>query len=156
MLVHSGPAVQVQRLGHEGGGKTVLLGDVSHNVLVPHELIGNVNEGSESEVNFALTGSANLVVVSFHVHANRSHEGTHVVSAILEGVEGSGWEISFLGSVLVGQVSSSFLSSGVPVRFSAVDRKAGLSHALLILHVIEQEEFGFRSDSGMVADSRVL
>merc|ERR1719499_1012730 len=151
MLVHSGPAVQVQRLGHEGGGKTMLLGDVSHDVLVPHELIGNVNEGSESEVNFALTGSTDLVVVGFHVHANRSHEGTHVVSAVLKGVEGSRGEVSFLGSVLVGKVSSSFLSSRVPEGFSAVYRKARLSHAFLVLHVIEQEEFGFRSNSGVVA-----
>merc|ERR1719499_2623724 len=89
------------------------------------------------------------------MHSNGRHEGAHVVSAVLKSIVWGGGKVSFLSPVLVGQVSACLRATGVPVRFSAVDGKVGLSHALAITNIVEKEELSFRSHPGVVANSRI-
>ena len=64
--VHPGAVVAEERLGHEGAGLSVRMGNVLQDVLVHHDLVSHGGQGAESHTDLALSGGGDLVVVISH------------------------------------------------------------------------------------------
>ena len=152
MRVHAGAVVAEERLGHEAGGLAVLLGDVLDDVFVNHHPVGGGDERAETIVNFGLAGGGDFVVLLFDFDAQFFHRQHHFGADVLLGVGGCDREIAFLVPDFVAEVRH-FVAAAVPDAFLAVN---GVERAIALgveLDVVEDEEFGFRTEEGLVADA---
>jgi hypothetical protein len=61
--VHAAAVVADDRLGHEGGGLAVAVGDVLDDVLQRQQLVGLLDQRVELGADLALAGGGDLVVV---------------------------------------------------------------------------------------------
>src|SRR5439155_16516661 len=64
--VHATAVVLENRLGHEGYGLAVLIGDVLDNVFVKQHVVGGVDQRIEFQVDFGLTAGRDFVVMAFN------------------------------------------------------------------------------------------
>ena len=100
----------------------------------------------------ALTGGGHFVVLGFDVDAQGFQGQHHLSPQILEFVHGGYREVTFFVAGFVAQVGALF-AAGVPDAFHGVDFVEGAVAAGFEADIVEDEEFGFRSDEGSVAEA---
>ena len=88
--VHAGAVVAKDRLGHEGDGLAVLLGHALDDEFVLHHVVGGLQQRVEAQVDFALAGGGDFVVVALDVHAAGHHLHDHLRAQILEVIDAAG------------------------------------------------------------------
>ena len=121
--VHAGAVVLEQRLGHEGHGVAVLIGDVLDDVLVEHHLVGHVDQGLEAHVNLGLAGRGDLVVLHLDLDAGLDELQHHVGAEILELVHRWHREVAALVAGTESEVGAAVPTGGAvhPVRAAIPD-----------------------------------
>ncbi len=144
MGVHAGAVVAKERLGHEAGGLAVLLGDVLDHILVNHHGVGRLDQRVEAVVNFRLAGGGHFVVLALDLDAQFLHHQAHLGADVLLRVGGGDREIAFLVADLVAEVGH-LVAAGVPDGFLGIDGVEGAVALGVELHVVEDEELGFRA-----------
>jgi hypothetical protein len=153
--VHAGAVVAVERLGHEGDGLVVLLGDVLDDVLVDQELVGHPHEVGEPHVDLALPARGHLVVLGLDVDAAVDHRLHHLVADVHELVRGGHREVALLVPQLVAQVRP-LVAATVPLPLATVDVVEAAVGVLVVPHVVEHEELGLRPHVAGVGNARAL
>ena len=151
--VHAAAVVREDRLGHEGDRLVVAAGDVLDDVLVPHELVGHLQQRREPHVDLALPGRAHLMVMRFHDDAHLAHLADHLAAQVLVGVGGADGEVSALVARLVAQVGL-LEAGGVPRTLHRVDLVVPPVLVLLVADLVKDEELGLGPDVAEVGDAR--
>ena len=103
-----------------------------------------------------MLGGRHFVVVLFRLHAQLAHDGQHFAAQVLGGVDRVDREIAALGTRAVTHVAFGIGLGRVARQFDGVERIAGAVGLGVPLHVVEDEELGFRAEEHGVADARSL
>ncbi len=152
--VHAAAVIAKQRFRHEGDCFPVLIGDIAHDVLVEHHVVGRFHEGVEALVDFALPAGRHLVVMAFDVQGRiRSwSRPSRCADPDNDRSEGQG------NSLLCSAAGSPgyLLAPGVPAAFLRVDEVEGAMRILIEADVVEDKELGFGAEEGGVCDAAVL
>ena len=157
--MHAGAVVAEQRLGHERDGLVVLLGDVLDDVLVEAHLVAHLHELVEPQVDFALAGGGDFVVLGFDVEPALDHRDHHLVADVHQGIGRRHGEVAFLVAQLVAEVGFALrrvILAAVPLAFFAVDVEVAAVGRLIEADVVEDEELGFGADEAGVGDAGAL
>ena len=94
--VHAAAVVADDRLGHEGDGLAVLVGDVLHHVLHGDQLVGLLHQRVELDADLALAGVGHFVVMHFDHLAERLEHLAHVRAQVTERVDRADREVAAL------------------------------------------------------------
>ena len=148
--MHAAAVVAEDGFGHEGGGEAFAGGDVADDVFVFLDFVGDFEKGVEFDIDFALAGGADFVVVDFGFDAGFFEGEDHFAAEVLESVGGAAGEVSAFGSV---GVSGGGFAAAVPVGFFAIDAEVGAVWFIGVGELVEDEEFGFGSEEGDVSDA---
>ena len=93
------------------------------------------------------------MVMLFRLKAHLGHHGEHFGTQVLAGIDRRDREIAAFGFRAVPEIAAFVVRTRVVRAFNGVDREAGGVLIDVPLHVIEHEEFGFRTEIGNVADA---
>ena len=74
VTVHSRSVVAIQRLRHECRRFAVSVSRIFDDVLEEHQVVGRVQQIRESEIDLALSGGRDLVVMTFDVDADLAED----------------------------------------------------------------------------------
>src|SRR5262249_14168111 len=115
--MHSAAIVPEHRFGHEGCRLAVIEGSILHDVLEEHDVVGGSDESVESEIDFALAATGDLMVVHFRLDTDRLKILDYVGPQILKRVNRRDRNISFFVADPVAQVilSASLISGAFPL-----------------------------------------
>ncbi len=153
MHVHARAVVAVQRLGHEGRGTAIGVGDVVHAVLQGLDFVGLGHQGVELHADFVLTGGRHFVVVDFdhlaHLFQGVAHGGTDFV-VMVDRRQG---EVATLDAWAVALVAAFDGLVGHPGTLLGVDLEHRAGNVGLELHFVEDEELRLGTDEHGVADA---
>ena len=127
-------------------------GNILNNVFVPHQAVGTFNQWSKTHIDFTLSPRCYFVMVTFHGDTNLLHEQHHFRANILKRIVGSYREITFFMSWFVTQVWV-FIPAGVPFCFNRIDRIKRFIRVGIVLNIVKNEKFRFRSKVGSVSNS---
>ena len=108
MRMHSGAIIPIERLGHEGHGFVMPARDIAHNIFVHHHLIGHLDQGIESKVDFGLARCGHFMMMLLHLDSDFFHLPAHFRPDILLRVDRSHGEIAFLMARAGPEVDSVF------------------------------------------------
>ena len=123
--------------------------------LVPHELIGHLQQRLELHVDLALAGGGHLMVVRLDDDADLAHLVDHLAAEVVIRVCRADREVAAFEAWLVAEIR--FLDAGrVPCAFRRIDLVVAAVLVLLVADLVEDEELGFRSDEAGVGDARFL
>ena len=150
MNVHARTVVAKHRLRHEGRRLAVGVGDLVHDILVDLHLVGVANQRVELQAEFVL-GSRNLVVMLLNTYAHLGEHGQHLGTHVLRGVDRRNREIAALDARAVAHIAGLIVSVVVGRQLGRVQLKARVVGVSLVLHIVEDEELGFRTDEDRVA-----
>ena len=150
--VHPRAIVFKERLGHECGRLAMFGGHILHDILVDLHPVGHLNHRRKTQVNFRLTGSRYFVMMAFDLEAGPNHLVDHFRADVLEGIIGRDGEITTLVANLVARAPV----TGVPGRFITGNFILAGIAATLIAHLIENEEFSFRTAEHRVGNAGCL
>ena len=134
--MHAGAVLFEDRLGQESGALACGAGDVLDDVLVRHQRVGHAQERLEAQVDLALAGAADLVVVELARHAEGLERHHHQGAQVAERVQRRRREVTLLragmmADVGVGGVAHAEAGAAVPVRLGRVDLVEGAVRALV-------------------------
>ena len=102
--MHARAVVAVERLRHERRDLAGRAGDLLHEVLVPKDLVGGLDQGAVADVDLGLTWATDLVVLDLDVDARCLERQHHPAAQILEGVHRRDREVALLRPWSVGEV----------------------------------------------------
>ena len=153
--VHSRPVVAEDRLGHEGRGLAVSLGDVLHDVFVPLERIGHLHQRQEAQVDFGLSRGRHFVVMLLDPDADFLHGLDHFGPHVLEGIQRGHREVALFVAGFVAEVGA-LLPTGVPDPFDRIDVVVAFESVLVEADLVEDEELGLWAEVGHVAEAAGL
>ena len=152
MGVHAAAVVPKKRFGHQGDGLAMLAGHVLEHVFVEHHVVGGLDQRVEAEVDLRLARSGHFMVLALDLDAQLLHRQAHLGADVLLRVQGRDGEIAFFVADFVAQVGH-LLPPGVPDGLFGID---GIKRAVgfgVELHVVKDEEFGFRTEDRAVSDA---
>ena len=122
--------------------------------IVPHELIGHLQQRLKLHVDLALAGRGHLVVMRFDDDADLAHLVDHLAAQVVIGVGGAHREVAALEARFVSEVGL-LDARRVPRAFDRVDLVVAAMLVLLVADLVEDEELRLRSDVARVGDARV-
>ena len=154
--MHARAVVAYQRLGHEGGGLAVGIGDVPHHVFQDLRPVCALHQRTELGADFVLTRTANFMVKDFHRNAEGLQNQRDFSAQILRAIDGRYRKIATLDGRTMAAVAAVDLLAAVPGRLVFVDLHKGARHIGAPGNVVENKELGFRTKKGGVAHSRGL
>src|SRR5262249_25438211 len=102
--MHSAAIVSEHRFWHEGSRLSVIEGSILHDVLEQHHIVGGSDESVESEIDFALAATGDLMVVHFRLDTDRLKILDDIGPQILERVNRGDRNISFFVADPVAEV----------------------------------------------------
>ena len=143
--VHAAAVVGKDRLGHERGSFAVLLGNVAHDVLVDHHVVGRGDQLGEFHTELVLRGG-HLVVVLLNGNPQGAHGEEHLGPHVLKGVVGGDGEVALLQLDFVGEVSTLLNTIGVPGVLDRVNAVEARAVGALVADVVKNEELGLWSE----------
>ncbi|RMR51720.1 hypothetical protein ALP84_05248 [Pseudomonas cichorii] len=151
--VHTRTVIAVQRLGHEGSGATVSVGNVVHDILEGLNFVSLGNQGVELHADFVLAGSCHFVVVNFddltHFFQCVAHGSTDFVVVV------DRWnrEVAAFDTWTVAFVAAFHVLVRHPRALFGEDLEHGAGDVGLVLDRIEDEEFWLRTNEYGVTDT---
>ena len=150
--VHAAAVVGEDRLGHEGGRFAILLGDVAHHVLVDHHVVSCADQFGKFDAELVL-GRGHFVVLLLDRNPEGSHGEEHLAADVLQSVVGSNWEIALLQQDLISEVAALLDAIDVPGGLGRIHLVEAATITTLVAHIIEDEEFRFRTEIGLGRDA---
>ena len=154
--MHAGAVVADDGLGHEGGGLAVGGGGVVHDVLEHLRPVGTLGQARELGADLALAGGRHFVVMHFDRDADLFQRDAHGGTDVVQAVDRRDREVAALDGRTVAEVAAFELVAGGPGRFLGEDLAVRARHVDFPLDAVEDEEFGFRTEVGGVADAAAL
>ncbi len=152
--VHTRTVVANDRLRHEGGGLAVLVRDIVGHVLLDLGPVGALDQRAELGTDFALAGVGHFVVMDFDRHAQRCERQDHGRADVVQAVDRRHREVAALdGRTVTGGALAFVLLASAPGGFSRVDLQVAAGHVDRPFDAVEDEEFGFRTEVGGVAQA---
>ena len=149
--VHARAVVTEDRLRHEGRGLAVAPGDVLHDVLEEHQVVGRGEQRVELVVDLGLAGGAHLVVLALDLEAGLVQLQGDLGAQVGEVVDRRGREVAALVADLVAAVVLE--RAGVPGAGLGVDVVEGLVRRGLEAHAVEDVELGLGAEVRGVGDA---
>src|SRR5215831_18193056 len=156
MTMHAGAVITVEWLGHEGRAFVMALGYVAHRVFKNLQVVGGANQSGIAKVDFALAGGGDFMVMAFNLNAGLLQLVGDFGAKVLERVERREGDISFFVANMVAEIRVPVLAVRIPDRFRIVYREAGGMSLVLKPHVVEDKEFGLRTEIDRIGDARGL
>ena len=123
-----------------------------YNILVDLHAVGGLHQCAERQAQFVLR-RGDFVVMLVAGQAHVEHRADHFATDIDQAIDRRDREIAALGARTMAQVAGFIRAVGVGRQFDIVDAKAVAVIAVVELHIVEHEEFGFGSDIDGVADT---
>src|SRR5690606_9156693 len=154
--VHAAAVVADERLGHEGGGLAVAVGDVLDHVLGGQQFVGLLHQRAELGADLALAGIGHLVVVDLGLDADGLQRLAHLGADVVQRVQRRDREVAALHARAVAGVAALVLAAGVPRGLFGVDVEEGVALVVGVGHRIEDEELGLGAAEGLVGDAAGL
>ena len=142
----------LDRLGHEGRGLAIGLGDHVDDIFVDLHAVGGVDQRAEGQAELVL-GGGDLVMVLVARQAHFEHGRDHLAADVHRAVDRRDREIAALGARPVAEVAALILAAGVGRQLDVVELEARGVVAVLEADVVEHEEFGLGADIDGVADA---
>ena len=149
--VHAAAVVLEERLGHEGHGLAVLVGDVLRDVLVEHHGVGRLEERVELQVDLGLAAGGDFVMMALDHQPAVLHGQRHLGAQVLVVVGRRNREIAFLVARTIAEVV--LHAARIPAAFFGVDEVVALVLVLVEAHVVEDEELGLGAEVGGVGQA---
>ena len=131
------------------------LRDVLADVLVPHELIGHLDQRLELHVDFRLAGRGDLVMVRLDDDPDLSHLVDHLAAQVVVRVGWADGKVASLEARLVAKVRL-LDARRVPRAFHRVNLVVAAVLVLLVADLIEDEELRLGPDEAGVGNPRLL
>ena len=123
--------------------------------LVPHELIGHLDQRLELHVDFRLAGRGDLVMVRLDDDPDLLHLGDHLASQVVVGVGWADGKVASLEAWFVAKVRL-LDARRVPRAFPRVNLVVAPVLVLLVADLVEDEELRLGPDEAGVGNPRLL
>ena len=150
--MHAAAVILGNRLGHEGRGLAVGMGDHVDDIFVDLHPVGGLDQAAVGQAQLMLRGG-DLVMVLVHRQAHLDHRRDHLAADVHCAVDRRDREVAALGARAVALVAAVIFAAGVGRQFDVVDLEIAGRVAVLEADIVEHEEFGFRPDEDGVADA---
>ena len=121
-------------------------------VLIPHELIGHLQEWRVAHVDLTLPRGGHLVMVRFDDDADLAHLVDHLPAEIVVGVGRADRKVPALEAGFVTEVRL-LDPRRVPRAFDRIDLVVPLVLVLLVAHLVEDEKLGLGPDVARIGDA---
>ena len=108
------------RLGHEGRGLAVGLGDHVHDIFVDLHAVGGLDQAAVGQAELML-GGGDFMVMLVAGQAHFEHRRDHLAADVAGAVDRSDGEIAALGARAVGEVAAFIFAAGVGRQLDVVD-----------------------------------
>ena len=152
--MHARTVVTHDGLGHEGGGLAVTGSHVLNAVLEHQHFVSLTHQRAGADADLALAAGGDFVVVHFDDHAHLFQGIAHLGTDIVQRVDRGHGEVAALYAWTMTQVGLLAIAAvAVPSAGIAVDLVEAAVHLGLPLHIVEHEEFVFRSEQRVVSDA---
>jgi hypothetical protein len=152
MGVHARAVVRLDRLGHEGRGLAIGVGDHVDDIFVDLHSVGGLGQSAVGEAELVL-GGGDLVMMLVHGKAHLDHRRDHLAPDVHRAVDRRDREIAALGARAVAEIADLIFAARIGRQLDVVDAEIGSIVAVLEADVVEHEEFGLRADEDGVADA---
>ncbi len=152
VYVHAAAVVADQRLGHEGRGLAVAVGDVVDHVLEYQQLVGLAGQAVEAGADLALPGGRHLVVMDFGDDAHLLQRQAHGRADVLQAVYRGHREVAALDAWAMAEVAAGVGLLRVPACLRGIDTVERPVDTASPLHVVEDEELRLRAEIGGIGD----
>ena len=127
------------------------LDNVPDHVFEDLRPVGALHQRAELGADLVLAGACHFVVEHFDRNAQRFEDQRDLGAQVLRAVDRRNREITALDGRTMAAVAAFDLLAGVPRRFVFVDLDERARHVGTPAHVVEDEEFGLRTEVGGVA-----
>ena len=151
MSMHAAAVVLKERLGHEGDGLAVLVGDVLDDVLVEHHVVGRAHQRAEFEIDFCLAAGGDFVVMALHLEAAALHGHRHLGAQVLVMIGGRHREVAFFEARAISQIV--FRAARVPAALFRVNEIKTVLLTLVETDVIKNKKFRFGAEVGGIGQA---
>ena len=151
--MHARAVVTDDWLRHECRGLAVAVSDVLYDVFQALVPVSTLHESFKLGADFTLACVGNFMVMHLYLNANRLKRGTHGRADILQLVHRRHWKIAAFDGRAMAEVAAFKFCVGRPGGFFRVNLARASRHVVGPFHCIENEEFGFRSKIGRVAQT---
>ena len=121
--VHAAAVILGDRLGHEGRGLAVGMGDHVHDIFVDLHAVGGLDQAAIGQAELVLR-SGDFVMVLVHRQAHLEHGRDHLAADVHRAVDRSDGEIAALGARAVGEVAAFIFAHRVGRQLDVVDLEA--------------------------------
>ena len=153
MNVHPAAIIADQRLGHEGDGLAIALGDVLDRVFQRLHFIGLAHQGIEQDADFALAGGGDFVVMHLNGMAHLLQRQTHRAANIVQRIHRRHREIAALDAGAMAEVAAFISTLGVPAGLGGINLVGTAADIGAPAYVVENEKFIFRAEIGGVGNA---
>ncbi len=126
-------------------------------VFVDLQIVGHLDQRRELGAELVL-GGGHFVMVLFRFDAHLAHERQHLGADVLAGIDRRNREVAALDGGTVAQIGmfeavAAIVGAGIVGAFLGVEGIEALVHRDVETHVVENEEFGFGTEKGGVAEA---
>ena len=128
MGVHARCHCPCDRLGHEGRGLAIGLGDHVDDIFVDLHPVGGLDQLAVGQAELVL-GGGDLVMMLVHRQAHLEHGRDHLAADVDRAVDRRDREIAALGARPVGEVAAFIFAAGVGRQLDVVERVEAGAHS---------------------------
>jgi hypothetical protein len=153
MHVHAAAVVADDGLRHEGKGLAIAVRDVLQRVLEDLHLVGLLGERIRGDVDLALAGGRDLVMVHLELETHLLAGERHRRADVLLRVHGRHREVASLDARAVALVAVLVGLAGVPGALVGVHLIGAAVHGDAHLDVVENEELVLRTEQGRIGNA---
>nr|AAB61771.1 ORF1 [Neisseria gonorrhoeae] len=151
--VHTAAVVAHNRFGHKGGGFAEIVGNVLDDVFHILGLVGAFDQSGETGADFHLAAGTDFAVVDFDFDAESFQNVHHGGAQILTAVNRRDGRVAAFDGGAVAGVLTVHMQAACPRAAFGRDFVTGFVHVGFKFYAVEDEEFGFGTEIGGVADT---
>ncbi len=155
MRVHTRTIVGLDRLGHEGCGLAIGLGNHLHDIFVDLDAVAGFDQLAEGQAQFVLA-AGDFMVMLVHGQAHFHQRGHHFGANVGGHVDRADREIAALGAGTVTHIAAVIFRAAVGGQFDIVQLVEAGIVGVVEFDAVEHEEFRFRADIDGVTKARRL
>ena len=150
--VHTRTIIFLDRLRHEGCGFAIGMGNLMHDIFVDLHTVGGLRQCAEGQAKLMLCG-CHFMVVLVAGQAHFEHGRNHLATDVHAAVDRRNGEVTTLGAWAVAHIAGFIFRAAVGRQFDIVDLVVRRVVAVFETHIVEHEEFGFRTNIDGVANA---
>src|SRR5690554_5839087 len=153
VYVHTRTIVTEEWLRHERCRLAISVSCIQHHVFQNLRPVGAARQCIELRTDFALASGCHLMMVYFNRNTHLFQRDAHGRADILERIDGRDWEVAPLDARAVADVTAFEMFARCPCTFFRIDLDRASLHGVSPLDGVKDEEFGFWSKIGGVAQA---